>query len=524
MMILDDQVRSIQFSGRKSDATLTPRDMTGYSYRRPLPMNPPRRSFKQHAKRCFTLFYTSFVIFFAFPLAAFRLLFVDDPPRFPLPESDSPIDCFNFNSSRIWAESSRVKVEVEVGDFLEYPREIASRLLTVVVQGGNMSFSYPWRQFWDLTSDLTHISFCILQAAGGYEMNCSLICHGHVLAANYFDLREINVFPIGWSRMVPTLDGVAHFTDVCLRSDTELIFFSRAATQFPPLYVGQGHVINVSINSNATEIYCHAVNATAQPLTTLFVSVLANDAPAIMVNVIMPLFGAYFHSFHTTDYEIAFTRPELQMNLVPSLEPILRHPVRSVMEETCYTTAIFVRGPGFLRPYTTNPPMDELTALAQHFEYVARFRPEIFTLVRTQYAGDQEIQRGVVSYHESLAMYADDFKAACTQCEFVQLNDSMTVTEVAHIMAVSQVFLSGTLYSNSYGVFMHRNATFIEVPTDGNECTQFGSFFSPPTYITGYLVNDTCTCTVRCYLERPLAHTQVDIDRIKRAIVWGLSR
>jgi hypothetical protein len=475
-----------------------------------------------HAKHCISLFRTSVVIFAGF-LLALRLAFIaDDPPRFPLPSSADPTDCFSFTSTKIWAESSRVKVSVEIGDFVEYPREIASTLLTVVVTGGNFTFSYPSWQFWDLISDLSHMSFCILQAAGGRGLNCSLYCHGHLLATNTFDLAEIEVSPVGWSRMVSPADLVARFRDVCIDASGRIVFFTRAEAVFPSLHLTSDFAMPIVINANATESYCQIVNGTYERSTTLFISDVASTASEALFRIVLPLFGAYFHSFQNTDYEIVLVRPDLQRSLIPSIQPLLRREIRYLKPDVCYSKALFPRSPGFLWPYTADRIPDEADGLARHFKYVLSFRTEVADLARTMYGGGEEISSGRVVLDESLAGHAPAFQRACDECEFIVLNESLTVPEAARLIASAHVFVGGTLFADLFAMFMHRDATFIEVPTDGNECTTFGKKYAPPKYIAAYEAKE-CNCDVRCYLAKPIAHKNMNDTQVGKAIARGVA-
>jgi hypothetical protein len=480
------------------------------------------RILRDFCRRFFTVFRSSGIVLLALSLFIRQLFVDDDPPRFPLPPESNPIDCFSFTSTKIWAESSRVKVEVDIGDFLEYPREIAYTLLNITVTAGPLSFSYPPRQFWDISSNLSRLYFCILQSVGGFGLTCSLYCHGNLLAKNAFDLREIEVFPVGWSRMVPAIEAVARFRDVCFDSTGKFVFFTRAETVFPDMRLASDFVLPVVVNASATEIYRQAVGAKREQAPTLFVAAVAKEASRVFAFVVLPVVAAFLQGFANRDSEVVLMRPEEQMNLVASIQPVVDE-VKVLTGDVCYSQMIFVRAPGYLRPYETKEYSGEVDALVEHFEYLFEFNEDINRPLRARYVGGDELFKGRVVLDESLAHKAQEFEKLCNGCEFVVLNESMTVPEIARIVGTAQVFVGGTLFADLLAMFMHRDATYIEVPTDGAECTQFGRRFAPRKYITGYDEKE-CQCDIRCYLEKPVAHRNMNDHRVKAAIAWGLER
>jgi hypothetical protein len=393
-----------------------------------------------------------------------------------------------------------------------------------LVTVGNLSFSYaPWN-FWDLTSNLEDISFCVLQAVGGYDINISLYCHGHLVATNMHNLTDIQVFPVGWSRMIPGLDVVAVMKDVCFDAYRRLVFCSQPKTVFSKVQLSQNISIDVFIDSRAVEAYRNSVLATYQQTNTLFIAIGPNSTSEIFAYVIISLFGAYFHSFDTTDYEILLMNPDSQMHLVPSLQPLLRHQIQTLAPNVCYTNALFVRAPGFLSPYSADKQTEEIDGIIAHLEYIHRFRSEIKDIIKRKYSPGVPRVAGRVTVTHHFSDRIAQWHSVCPQCQFIDLPDNLTIPELSHVIASSHVFVSGDLLTNLYAMFMHPNATLIDVPPDGAECSQLGRKFATQYYITGYEPEGACTCDIGCVLGLPGRHDGLNSNRIMQAIRWGLKR
>jgi hypothetical protein len=324
--------------------------------------------------------------------------------------------------------------------------------------------------------------------------------------------------------MIPGLDYVALLKDICFDAHRRIVFCSQPETVFSKIQLAQNISIDVFLEFRTAQTYSNSVQGTYQQTNTLFIAIGPNSTREIFAYVIMSLFGAYFHSFDTTDYQILLMNPDSQMHLVPSLQPLLRHEVQTLTPNVCYTHALFVRAPGFVRPYSADKQTEEIDGIIAHLEYIHRFRAEIKNMIKRMYASDVPRETGRVTVTHHFSDRIPQWHSVCPQCQFIDLPDNLTIPDLSHIIASSHVFVSGDLLTNLYAMFMHPNATLIDIPPDGAECSQLGRKFANQYYTTGYRTEGACACDIRCVLGLPGRHDGVDSNRIMEAIRWGLER
>jgi hypothetical protein len=412
---------------------------------------------------------------------------------------------------------------MEVDDFIQYPREVATSLVTVSVSVSNLSFSYPFRNFWDLKSDLENISFCVLQAVGGSAMNYSLYCHRHLLATSTFTLSDIEIFPVGWSRLSPNYDLVGKFQDICFDNSTRLVFFSQPKTEFNLIQLSSNRTMDVIIHDWSLERYRKDVCGELERRPSLFVSVSANSTSRILSDVILPLFGAFYHSFNRNDYLIVLIDRETQSHLVPSLIPLLKNEIQWIQPNACYTMALFVRSPGSVPPQS-NHTFSDFDGIVDHMEYIYRFGDPVLAKLSSFFGRSVSIIRGKVAVDPIFAGFVEEWQKNCSQCNFMVLNESLAVPEMAEVVASSNLLISGGLYTNLYAPLLSVNATLIEIPQDGAECTRFGMRFAGQRYVAHYAVNGVCECDIRCYLSREKRYEHVYHHTVVNSIHGGISK
>ena len=420
---------------------------------------------------CLYVFRTSYIILISLFLGALVLAVADEPPGFPLKADEEAVDCFNMRNARIWGEKSRIKVALELDDFVQYPKEVATSLLNIVVTQGNLSFKFPTNRFWDVESDLTKLSFCSLHTVSGRDANLSLYCQGHLLATNTTRINEISAYPVGWSRIFSNDDILADFKDVCFDSNKTFVFASQPHTSFSSFEPSLNYSVPVKRTEKSTESYRNGINAISVTTPSVFVAGTYTTATDIFLNVVIPLAAAVRVNSSVIKPRIVLMRPDKQQTMIPSIKPFTNEEITGKYEKKCYSSAIFPKSPGGVFPGEAS--MNTTQAIASHLEYAYRVVPNSTQQIRKLFSSSVS-QKDLIVFDSHLAELASAIRPKVSKYQIEVLDENQTVPEIARRIASAKIYVSGHSGSKLFAVFLQSSAKFIELTSDVSKCETLG--------------------------------------------------
>ena len=154
------------------------------------------------------------------------------------------VDCNNIRLLSISTNDNKIFVNLEIEEFIEYPRIIAPSLIHINIETPISTATYTNKQFWDLNESYPNISFCILQTVSGIA-KASVYCQKHLLGESEVNIPTVKVFPMGWSRIVSNSQFPAVLSDFCVDENEDIIFLSPPAMELRPIQVGASDFLSL---------------------------------------------------------------------------------------------------------------------------------------------------------------------------------------------------------------------------------------------------------------------------------------
>ena len=421
-------------------------------------------------KRCLHMFRSSVVVVVAVLLASLLLVLDGDPPAFPLPEGEEAVDCFNMKNARIWGNQSRIKVAVELKDFIQYPKEAAPSLLSVVVKNGNLTFKFRPERFWDVEGDLHDLSFCTLHTVAGNNINASLYCQGNLLATNTVSIKEIHAYPVGWSRILTHQHALADFRDICFNGNKSLVFMCQPSSQFDKFVPALNVTVPVTVTDKSYATFKNGVSPGSENTAAIFVAGAHESSVDVFTNVVIPVMSALSLPA-LANSPVVLVNPDTQKNLIPSIKPFITNAVMQSYQNTCYKTAIFINSPGGAFPGDIPDTGDK--ALAAHLRFAFSEAPGLAAQLRRRYL-QQAPTKKLILLDSHLTHLAEQLRSKISNAEIGVLSDTESIPELAKRIASAKVYVSGHTPSKLFALFLPTGAKFIELVSDTHNCATFG--------------------------------------------------
>ncbi|OHS97132.1 hypothetical protein TRFO_36712 [Tritrichomonas foetus] len=468
----------------------------------------------------FSIFKSSIIIFISFITATILFIIDNDPPTFPLPDNSDPIDCFNFVDSKIFIEKSRLKVEVTVRDFIQYPTEVATSLLNIKSNVGSFKFKFTSPNFWDLKSDRHQISFCALQTTGGL-VNASLFCHNNLLSTTQAYMPEIEIFPTGWSRVVPTPFTHGEFLECCLESDESITFTSQPKSIINGFQASENKSFLIKIAKQNYRSYSRATS-TPEHVGIGLISMATSRRPSeILFNTLIPLANIIFR-YNLSSYLVLIQHSDMSYDLKPLVENRTE-----IIGRSCFRKMMVVPTTGSHSPLEKKLYTTHEEAVAIQADLIMKMESSTFDYIRTLYRFSTKVQKKLITIDEKLNN-SSNFKkllsSVCSECEIKVVNDEMSLLDVAKTVASSEILFAGELKTILFGTFLHTNSTLIEVTPDELGCFEFKPQLKKLLNVKYKLVrgSDTeCICpenNLTCYFEKEHRYENIDKDLLSKSI------
>lgn len=457
------------------------------------------------------LYKTSFIIIIAIVAFTIQIVVFNDPPSFPLPDDyENSIDCFNIVSSTIKIDKSRIKVTMNVKDFIQYPIEVASSMVHIESKSGYVNFSFSSEQFWDLISDRHHISFCVLQTAAG-DIEASLYCQKNLLAKTRNKIKSIDAYPVGWSRLFEDDYFTNTYTDVCINSKLKLVFCSKQSAKIRNIRLSWSEEMPIIITSRSEEKYQQSEKIPTLDNFSIFVprnyptkKSNISKPQDFMIDTILPIVGSL--NFSANSYIVP------DNNTFEQLKPILGAK-QKILSKGCYKKLSFLPSTGSSNILSKQKYQSYAQAESIHINFLFSFSKEKFQQIKKFYKS--ESKKYDIVLDQEASQFSNTLKKLSSNI-FV-INDNHNFSFVAKILSNAKILVASNVKTLFFGSLMNEKSTIIEIVPDGMNCLNFEKNLSIK-FDTNYRVlknkDKKCVCkdfkNFECYFKYEHKYNHVD--------------
>ena len=426
---------------------------------------------------------------------------------------------------------------MDIKDFIQYPLEVASSMIHVESRSGNVNFSFSSDQFWDLTSDRHHISFCVLQTAAG-QVDASLHCQKNMLSKTSNKVQSLDAYPVGWSRIFEDQYFSGSFTDVCINSDLKLVFCSKQAAQIGSIRASWSEEVPVFVTSQSASNYQQSeriLNLEAFPIFVPFNSnskKILNSSDFIrsvntinpqdfLIDTVLPVIGSLAFS------PDVFLVPNNQ--ILELLTPILGSKVR-LISKGCHKKLAFLPTTGSYNLVSMKKYGSYNQALAIHIKFLSSFSKETFLRIKQFYSmsklGSDEKQFDIVMDKLSSQFMNSLKENLSPTTNIFVIDDNYNFTYISKIISAAKVVIASDFKTLFFGSLMNEDSTLIEIIPDGMNCFNFQKMLGNKIDAKYKILENKhkqCKCkdfnNLECYLKHHHKYDYVDkqalLDMVK---------
>ncbi|OHS94278.1 hypothetical protein TRFO_39528 [Tritrichomonas foetus] len=471
------------------------------------------------------LFKTSYVIIFTLVTTVFLLILDSDPPTFPLSDRYDPIDCFNILNSSIKVEKSRIKVNFTVTDFIQFPTEVAISMMHIDVNIGNLSFSYPIANFWDITSDLYHVSFCALQSVGG-KIKASLYCHKNPIASTVGSTGFVEIYPVGWSRIQPSDFYVVDFRDVCVNQNRDIIFSSQPKTVFDHIQISETQNIKIIIDEDSSDTVQKRIGGNKEKIPNFLISSNSTKTSEILFDAIFPLVESL--NIEKPDcYKILMynSNRALENSLIPIFQNV------EVIQSKCYSKLSILPSSGSFSPLVKPQQLTHFEYLAKQTEQILNMQSSTFENLKNLYLQSKSIfsdsKIKLIAIDSKVSKYKQELENSFPDYNITVLSDKVSLKLNAEIVSHSTVLICSEFQTILYSSFLDKQSTLVEVFPDELCCFSFKNRLKQKIASKIVTLNEKSKCAcdkndIKCYYSHENKDLNIDIslliNKIKSAI------
>jgi len=444
--------------------------------------------------KVFSPFKTSILIPFAIFLAVF-LCFIDpDPPSIPLDSRENPIDCLNIFNPVVFNEGSRIRAKFTMGEFLYYPKNVVHQLLRIVVEGDGISSVFTPKNFWDIQSDMYNGSFCVLQTIGG-DLNAFLYCQNTLLASASVHIGSIDIYPVGWSRIVSSNEYALIIYNFTLENLT-VIFSIQIRSSISCICLYPGFWINVKAEESSSVNVRNRVQSTINiQEPTIIISSVAIEPFRQMIEVILPYWGSHHQN-------VGMAHNILLIRNQTCFESFFSHiPKAKIIypeNRMSFSDARVLKAPGVNGLIANNitSPEDDIEDL---IEYFLKFKAGLTTPLRSMVANNS-IVKGQILVDESLLPLLSNFSFPISNSKLVAFPKNSSIENIISIVSSSQIFISNHIKSMIFALWMKEKATLVDF---GEDCLKIGEKISNIARLNLLSKKPTkCQCNrLSCYIN-----------------------
>ena len=447
----------------------------------------------------FNLYKTSFSILAIFLSAFLLLLFDNDPPGLPMRSEKFTPDCYQIEPISLFVNKSTINVSLKLGDFVEFPKSAAIRLIKVSVLSAESFTDFYYGNFLNVFVNDSYMSFSVLQPIAG-QLHISVKCQNRLLNETLTNIDEIDEYVVGQTRALSLPHLSAQFDDFCY-SNNSIAYFTDAITGFSPLKAAYNESINISSNLLSYEIYKSGKDIEIIDNPTLFITSKAKDVWMQLIDIFIPMWASLFSLYdNKTELNVDTFLTRDQEWLIPNLER-MTHTILKNDTEYCFSTGYFIRSMGS-SPIGVNSPFKKRTlnkqnisdsditdSLSAHLSWIMKINPNTMHDFKDSFI-DKEVKnksfaagrnktkvildQGTMLLKSMLLENFDDLEIT----EIPDINSTGLISNIANEVYSADIFIGSSITSLVFAVFLSENSTLIELKPKGCECINIGEPFA----------------------------------------------
>lgn len=460
----------------------------------------------------FKIYRTSIVIPISILFSLYMIVYNNNPPSFPLIEENiNPIDCYNIKSAKVSLNKSRIMVELRVGDFIEYPKEVAPSLINIVATSGGVTVDYNSSQYWDLESDGENYSFCALHTIGG-KIDISLYCYKQLMASTSGEINDIDVFPVGWSWYKEINSGIGIFNDVCLMNN-RLYYFSKPETKFKSLRTTKNYEIPISVDSLSISEFMSKYQ-----IRTFYKSayVLTSDVKNpidVFTDVVLPFSSIYHNAIST---ELVFLRNQTYLHQYFNSWMNIKI-IENNGNKLCFEHLIIPRSEGSLSPTNQHDNIDVISLQAVHYESLLSISIDKINYVKNSFEQSKQDKHVVFMDEKSNELTRRIINEEYPLSKIILLDETKPLNETTKDVSSSGIFMVSNIRNFLLSIFLDPQSNVIQIIPDGI-CSNSEDNLLRRMKMTQYkLKGSDCKCNnTRCYFQDPLTYNSFNENEFRR--------
>lgn len=455
-----------------------------------------QNSLVEDLKGCIFLFRTSFVIPIGVIGAIVLLCFYNDPPVFPLPDGSDIVDCSNIKVTQLYPENSRLKVELHVDKFIQYPRQLALSIIKLRADMNGIVFEYPMKNFWDIKSDLENISFCSLQTVGG-SVNTSVMCDGRAIRSEILPINSVDIFPVGWSRLTFPHKYMGFLQSTFLFNDT-IVFSAQPKSKFDNVRFSPNYTKTVAVDPLPAEQVRQKYGGKLIPKFAIMVAANTPSTFNQLIDVLYP-FALVFQEIPNSTATVYLPNPtynhtELFRN-VPNIT-VLQNGTFLFEEIRIPKTSAGTFWP------SVSPDNTTAGYYAEQLQFLASNQINM-KRVRSWFTNSTK-SGNVIVIDNNTRIYKDEIEKQF-KCTIKEVTSNTTFDEMVEIMSNASAYVCGHSTTSVYATFLPDDAIFFEVPPDESSCSMFASWICKQRGVKYEFVYNSakCVCTnFNCHMNK----------------------
>lgn len=407
-----------------------------------------------------------------------------DPPSFPIENSKKGvlIDCLNFYDPKVEFDGiGRIKVSVYADDFIEYPNEVASSLLSIKVTSGNTEALYMPGNFWDLKREGKHITFCVLQTFGG-DLNASLYCNKLMLKSNAGPLEKIDVWPIGWSKGARNKNALIYLHDVCFNEKKDLVFSASQELSIKGDWImSKDKTLPVVSEKISLSGYCKKIDGVKIDEDSILIFDEAKNSYEMLTNILLPLF---ILKSNIKDNANVYHYEKLSQEYLNKLKIFIPN-IKVLPKNTCFSNLYIAKTIGAIAPFESKIKAGVNELANQYIDLILNMKNKNIDKFRLSYMKKDVVKNRIAidsTFNLLLPSLNDvvdkNIKKFIESFEFRVVDENSDIIQNAEIISTSRVYISTNVSSLFHGIFLNNNSILVEYLPKGFECNSLGKNIS----------------------------------------------
>lgn len=417
-------------------------------------------------------------VMWVFILSFFLFLFCDNPPSFPLDTKINPIDCESIFVKNVQKEENKIKFEIEVNEFPEYPKEVAPYLISIETKMKNSSLEYTYDDFIDLKSNVDNFSFSIIHLING-DVELSVKCYDKELSRTNLNINNIS-FHINGMSTIELRNEISIFSSFCFYQGS-LVYASSTKGNINNIVLSESKDISVKFDYRQMDDFRNVIFGT--PLfqgNSIFIYYEGKTMFDSLTQLFIPTFLA-LENAENNFFLLNYPSKSIVQNLfklnVKNIETI------DLDGRCCFVHGKFINTQYLQSISNFNKILNELnTSLTSSF--------------RETFTNQKMIVNRIVCDHKFSKIIKET-----NNISFIEIPTTDDISNIAELISSAEVYISTDVSTLIYSLFMNENGKIVQISSDQVCESDLLKTISRLTKCEPYFIqSDECTCNnIECY-------------------------